>query len=99
VGVTLTPPPSFLQQVSGKIFKDDVNGFSSTSDICFVIVCELKISEAICVVPISEDTAGWYEAVNGVADCSHQDPELVPSVDIFLCIILVVPRIVIRIEG
>ncbi len=36
------------------------------------------------MVPVSEDTAGWYEAVNGVADCSHQDPELVPTVDIFL---------------
>ena len=38
----------------------------------------------MCAVPISEDTAGWYEAVYGVADCSHQDPELVPTVDIFL---------------
>jgi hypothetical protein len=29
------PPPPFLQQASaGHIFKDDVNGFSSTSDIC-----------------------------------------------------------------
>jgi hypothetical protein len=27
-----TPMHSFLQQASGQIFKDDVNGFSSTSD-------------------------------------------------------------------
>ncbi len=33
-GVTLP----FLQQASGQIFKDDVNGFSSTSDICFTTV-------------------------------------------------------------
>jgi hypothetical protein len=26
---------SFLQQASGQMFKDDVNGFSSTSVICF----------------------------------------------------------------
>ncbi len=31
-GVTSTPP----QQASGLIFKDDVNDFSSTSDICFM---------------------------------------------------------------
>jgi hypothetical protein len=29
-------PHSFLQQVSGQIFKADVNGFSFTSDICFM---------------------------------------------------------------
>jgi hypothetical protein len=34
-GVTSPPPPHpFLQQSSGQICKDDVNGFSSTSDIC-----------------------------------------------------------------
>jgi hypothetical protein len=33
-GVTVHP---FLQQASGKIYKDDVNGLSSTSDICFMI--------------------------------------------------------------
>ncbi len=27
---------ALLQQASGQIFKDDVNGFSSTSDICFL---------------------------------------------------------------
>jgi hypothetical protein len=26
----------FLHQAAGQIFKDDVNGFSSTSDICFI---------------------------------------------------------------
>ncbi len=26
-------PPSFLQQAFGQMLKDDVNGFSSTSDI------------------------------------------------------------------
>jgi hypothetical protein len=30
-------PHPFLQQASGKIFKDDVNCFSSTSDICFIV--------------------------------------------------------------
>jgi hypothetical protein len=29
--------PSFLQRLlHGQVFKDDVNGFSSTSDICFM---------------------------------------------------------------
>jgi hypothetical protein len=32
-----TPMHSFLQQASGQIFKDDVNDFSSTSDICFMV--------------------------------------------------------------
>jgi hypothetical protein len=27
----------FMQQALGNIFKDDVNGFSSTSDICFMV--------------------------------------------------------------
>ena len=36
VGVILRPPYSFLQQASGQIFKDDVNGFPSISDICFL---------------------------------------------------------------
>jgi hypothetical protein len=31
-------PHSLLQQASGRIFKDDVNGLPSTSDICFMIV-------------------------------------------------------------
>ncbi len=32
----VSPPlPPFLQQADGQIFKDDVNGFSSISDICF----------------------------------------------------------------
>ncbi len=35
VGVGCTTPYQLLQQSSGQIFKDDVNGFSSTSDICF----------------------------------------------------------------
>ncbi len=29
-------PHPFIQQVSGHIFKDDMNRFSSTSDICFL---------------------------------------------------------------
>jgi hypothetical protein len=33
--ITPTPRPS-LPQASVQIFKDDVNGFSSISDICFV---------------------------------------------------------------
>jgi hypothetical protein len=31
-------PHSFLQQVSGQIFKDDRERFSSTSEICFVVL-------------------------------------------------------------
>ncbi len=34
--VTPPAPYPFQQQVSGQIFKDDMNGFSSTSDICFM---------------------------------------------------------------
>jgi hypothetical protein len=30
-------PHLFLQQTLGRIFKDDVNGFSSTSDICVLL--------------------------------------------------------------
>jgi hypothetical protein len=30
-------PHPFLQQASGQIFKDDVNGFSSTSHMCFIV--------------------------------------------------------------
>jgi hypothetical protein len=29
-------PSPFLQQASGEIFKKNVNGFFSTSDICFM---------------------------------------------------------------
>ncbi len=39
VGVTpsgVRPPPPFYQQASGQIFKDDVNGFSSIQNICFM---------------------------------------------------------------
>jgi hypothetical protein len=36
--VILRPPHSVLQQASGQIFKDDVNGFSSYSTICFMTV-------------------------------------------------------------
>jgi hypothetical protein len=35
----LHPPHPFLQQASGEIFEDDVNGFSSTADICFMVYC------------------------------------------------------------
>ncbi len=42
-----THPHPFLQQASGQVFKDDVNGFSSTSDICFMI----------CPCPYSRPTA------------------------------------------
>jgi hypothetical protein len=31
---------SLTEQASGQIFKDDVNGFSSTSDICFMVVTQ-----------------------------------------------------------
>jgi hypothetical protein len=31
------PPPLPLQHASGQMFKDDVNGFSSTSDICIMV--------------------------------------------------------------
>ncbi len=31
-------PRPFLRQASGHIFKDDVNGFSSTSAICFMLL-------------------------------------------------------------
>jgi hypothetical protein len=34
--VLLRPPHFFLQQASGQTFKDDVNGFSSTSFIYFL---------------------------------------------------------------
>ncbi len=78
VGVTHPPQPT-APFYSRRLEKDDVNSLSSSSDICFII---LQVRQY--VVPISEDTAGWYEAVYGVADCSHQDPELVPTVDIFL---------------
>jgi hypothetical protein len=38
----VSPPPPrhpFLQQASGKIFEDDMNGFSSTADICCMVYC------------------------------------------------------------
>ncbi len=40
-GVKIRPlaPPLFLYQASEQILKDDVNGFSSTSDIGFMIPC------------------------------------------------------------
>ncbi len=31
-------PHPFLQQASGQIFKDDIDGFSSISDICFMVI-------------------------------------------------------------
>ena len=34
--------------------------------------------------PIREDAAGGNEAVDGVSHRSHQDPELVPTVDVLL---------------
>jgi hypothetical protein len=35
-----TPPPHpFLQQASGGIFEDVMNGFSSTADICCMVYC------------------------------------------------------------
>ncbi len=38
--VFLHPPPHpFLQQASGEIFEDDMNGFSSTADICCMVYC------------------------------------------------------------
>jgi hypothetical protein len=37
-------PQPFLEQVSGHIYiKDDVNGFSSTSDICFIVPTVLEL--------------------------------------------------------
>ncbi len=36
-GVTPPHPPLSTSQASGQILKDDVKGFSSTSDICFMI--------------------------------------------------------------
>jgi hypothetical protein len=32
-------PLPFLQQAFEHLYKDDVNGFSSTSDICFMDLC------------------------------------------------------------
>ncbi len=32
----LRPAHPFLQQASGQVFEDDVNGFYSTLDICFL---------------------------------------------------------------
>jgi hypothetical protein len=36
------PHPFFLQ-ASGQIIKDDVNGFTSTSDMCFVYVSSCRL--------------------------------------------------------
>jgi hypothetical protein len=33
-GIAPPAPHPFMQKASGQIFKDDVNGFSSTSDDC-----------------------------------------------------------------
>jgi hypothetical protein len=43
--ISVAPPPyPFLQQASGRIFKkDDVNGFSSISDICFMEVGGVRV--------------------------------------------------------
>jgi hypothetical protein len=38
----LRPTPPHFTEAYGKIFKDDVNGFSSTSDICFVEVRNMQ---------------------------------------------------------
>ncbi len=38
------PPPLSTAVFSGQISKDDVNGFPSTSDICFIVRYFLQIS-------------------------------------------------------
>jgi hypothetical protein len=43
-GVRWGSPHPFLQKTYGQIFKDDVNGFSSTSDICFMVL-QLSLPE------------------------------------------------------
>jgi hypothetical protein len=46
-GVNPPSPTSFLLQASGQIFKDDVDGFSSTLDICCIkesLFCAAKPS-------------------------------------------------------
>ena len=35
-------------------------------------------------VPVSKYTAGWYEAMDGVANSSNQDPELISTIDCLL---------------
>ncbi len=45
-------PHLCLQQASGYIIKDDVNGFSSTSDICFMVYVRITNSE--CLFPPCE---------------------------------------------
>jgi hypothetical protein len=35
-GVLLCPPHTYVQQTFVHIFKDDMNGFSSIPDICFM---------------------------------------------------------------
>jgi hypothetical protein len=40
-GVTPPAPTPFLQEASGQIYKDDVNGFSSTSDIYFTLLTQV----------------------------------------------------------
>ncbi len=37
----------FYKQASGQLFKDDVNGFSSTSDICLIAIKLEKIWQVI----------------------------------------------------
>jgi hypothetical protein len=36
-GVFQPAPGSFLKQANGQMFKDDVTGFSSTSNFCFIL--------------------------------------------------------------
>ena len=38
----LRPPPPLLQQASGRMCKDDVHGFSSTCNICFVDITQSR---------------------------------------------------------
>ncbi len=45
-----------LQKSSGHIFKDDVNGFSSSSDICFIVT---KRESSFGVVLYVELIATW----------------------------------------
>ena len=41
------------QRASGQIIKDDVNGFTSTSDMCFVYVCSCRLQFPVPLFPTS----------------------------------------------
>ncbi len=77
----LRPPPTpFYSCLSGQIFKDDVNGFPSTSDICFIqrrfVISLLRTGSEYIVDPHGFLTSWLFWALTWTTGCRPPSPFL-----------------------